>query len=117
MEQYTIKLVTEKPVEIDFLKLHDLIFEDIIKKYPIEDRATWDSIDWINNIGDELSAFAEHYLEIFLQVENRICAPISSAKTTPSQQTRIIAISIFFIFISPLLLYFSYKIKNPNLQQ
>lgn len=69
MEQYIIKLVTEKPVEIDFLKLHDLIFEDIVKKYPIEERATWDSVDWINNIGDELSAFAEHYLETFLQVE------------------------------------------------
>lgn len=69
MEQYTIKLVTEKPVEIDFQKLHDLVFKDITEKYSIEERSIWNSNDWINNIGDELCAFAEHYLETLLEIE------------------------------------------------
>jgi hypothetical protein len=69
MEQYTIKLVTEKPVEIDFQKLHDLVFKDITEKYSIEERSLWNVSEWINNIGDELCAFAEHYLETLLEIE------------------------------------------------
>lgn len=69
MEQYTIKLVTEKPVEIDFQKLHDLVFKKITEKYSIEDRSTWTSNDWISNIGDELCAYAECYLETLLEIE------------------------------------------------
>jgi hypothetical protein len=69
MEQYTIKLVTEKPVEIDFQKLHDLVFKDITEKYSIEERSLWNISEWINNIGDELCAFAEHYLETLLEIE------------------------------------------------
>lgn len=69
MEQYTIKLVTEKPVEIDFQKLHDLVFKDITEKYSIEERSLWNVSEWVNNIGDELCAFAEHYLETLLEIE------------------------------------------------
>lgn len=69
MEQYTIKLVTEANVDVDFQKLHDLVFQEITTKYSFEDRLTWNSDDWINNIGDELCAFAEHYLENLLEIE------------------------------------------------
>ena len=63
MEQYTIKLVTEADIEIDFDKLHDLIYESIISTLPPIEVANWDKIDWINNLGDDLSENTEFYLE------------------------------------------------------
>jgi hypothetical protein len=69
MEQYTIKLVTEKPVEIDFQKLHDLVFTKITERYPIEERSIWNASEWVSNIGDDFCAFAECYLEALLEVE------------------------------------------------
>lgn len=65
-EQYTIKLVTEKDVDIDFEKLHDLIYSDTIATLPIEELSLWDRVDWINNLGDYLSEHAEFYLEQML---------------------------------------------------
>lgn len=66
MEQYTIKLVTEADIEIDFDKLHDLIYESIISTLPPIEVANWDKIDWINNLGDDLSENTEFYLEQIL---------------------------------------------------
>ncbi len=66
MEQYTIKLVTEADIEIDFDKLHDLIYESIISALPSIEVANWDKIDWINNLGDDLSENTEFYLEQLL---------------------------------------------------
>lgn len=66
IEQYTIKLVTEKDVDIDFEKLHDLIYADTITTLPAEELSLWDRIDWINNLGDYLSEHAEFYLEQLL---------------------------------------------------
>lgn len=65
-EQYTIKLVTEKDVDIDFEKLHDLIYSDTITTLPIEELSLWDRVDWINNLGDYLAEHAEFYLEQML---------------------------------------------------
>lgn len=65
-EQYTIKLVTEKDVNIDFEKLHDLIYSDTITTLPAEELSLWDRVDWINNLGDYLSEHAEFYLEQLL---------------------------------------------------
>ena len=66
MEQYTIKLVTEADIEIDFDELHDLIYESIISTLPAIEVANWDKIDWINNLGDDLSENTEFYLEQLL---------------------------------------------------
>lgn len=66
IEQYTIKLVTEKDVDIDFEKLHDLIYADTITTLPVEELSLWDRIDWINNLGDYLAEHAEFYLEQLL---------------------------------------------------
>lgn len=66
MEQYTIKLVTEADIEIDFDKLHDLIYENVISTLPSTEVATWDKVDWINNLGDDLSENTEFYLEQIL---------------------------------------------------
>lgn len=66
MEQYTIKLVTEADIEIDFDKLHDLIYESIISTLPPIEVANWDKFDWITNLGDDLSEHTEFYLEQIL---------------------------------------------------
>jgi hypothetical protein len=66
MEQYTIKLVTEADIEIDFDKLHDLVYESIVSTLPSIEVANWDKFDWITNLGDDLSENAEHYLEKIL---------------------------------------------------
>lgn len=66
MEQYTIKLVTEADIEIDFDKLHDLVYESIVSTLPTIEVANWDKFDWINNLGDDLSENAELYLEQIL---------------------------------------------------
>lgn len=63
MEQYTIKLVTEADIEIDFDKLHDLVYESIVSTLPATEVANWDKFDWITNLGDDLSENAELYLE------------------------------------------------------
>jgi hypothetical protein len=66
MEQYTIKLVTEADIEIDFDKLHDLIYESIISTLPPIEVENWDKFDWISNLGDDLSENTEFYLEHIL---------------------------------------------------
>lgn len=63
MEQYTIKLVTEKDVEIDFDELHDILYDSLVATMPLSELSTWDRVDWINNLGDDFSENAEFYLE------------------------------------------------------
>lgn len=66
MESYIIKLVTEIEAEIDFDKLHDLIYENIISTLPSTEVNSWTKFDWITNIGDDLLTNAELYLEEIL---------------------------------------------------
>lgn len=66
MDSYIIKLVTEVDTEIDFDKLHDLIYENIVSTLSSAEVNSWKKFDWVTNIGDDLLTNAELYLEEIL---------------------------------------------------
>lgn len=66
---YTLKQVIPKEYTVDFNKLHELVYASIVKTFKLEDRSTWDPIDWINYLGDEFSDFSGYYLDKLLNIE------------------------------------------------